>query len=376
MQRIGIDIRPLLEARRAGVPIYASEMTRALIARADRKYALFLNAWRSPGNKMPTADVPPESPLVEHRFHGYPNRLLNAGLRVGLPHLEQLMGNVDAVWLPNLNFASSKKPMVVTVHDLSFVRYPRFFTPKQRLWHRLLGVRGLLRGATAIVAVSEHTKADVMECFGIPAERITVASPGVSARYAPQSPEAVAAVRTKHGLQKPFFLFLGTLEPRKNVECIIRAFNALNSDTELVIAGGKGWMHETIFETAARSNKKDRIRFLGYVDESDKPGLYTAATALVYPSFYEGFGIPPVEAMACGTPVIASRDSSLGETVSDAGVLVDPYDVLELSRAMSAMLSDEPSVARLRTAGMERAKRFTWEKSAATLASVFDLIKL
>jgi glycosyltransferase involved in cell wall biosynthesis len=365
--RVAIDIRPLLEERRGGVSIYAAETVRALVSRASHDYVLFSNA----RGRVPT-DVPRESSTVTHRFFRYPNRLFNASLAfLGTPTVESLTGDVDAVWLPNLNFVATKKPLAVTVHDLSFVRSPRFFTAKQRLWHRLVDAKKTLRRADAVIAVSDHTKADVAETFGIPAGRIHVVHPAADARFAPQSPADVARVRAAHLLPEKFYLFLGALEPRKNVAGIIDAFDRLPGDAHLVIAGGSGWLNKDVFRRAASSPKAERIRFLGYVDEADKPALYAAALALVYPSFYEGFGMPPLEAMAVGTPVIASHVSSLGEVVGDAGLLVDPYVVGEIADAMAAVAEGARLRAELSRRGRERAKRFSWEESAARLESVF-----
>ncbi len=370
--RIAIDIRPLLERNRAGVPTYTAEMTRALAISGEHEYALFLNA---AGLTVP-ADIPSVSSRVSHHFSRYPNRLLNSGFAfLRAPKLEQLVGDVDAVYLPNLNFVATKKPTVVTVHDLSFVRYPRFFTPKQRLWHALVGAKKTLAGAAAIVAVSEHTKCDIIETFGISETRIHTVSPGVDARYAPQSQEEIERVRAKYSLPEKFFLYLGALEPRKNINAIIAAHEQACTDADFVIAGGKGWLYEKIFSRAAASKKRDRIRFIGYVDEVDKPGLYAAALSFVYPSFYEGFGMPPAEAMAVGTPVIASHATSLAEIVGDAGLLVDPYDHSELAAAMDAIAEQPTLAAHLRTKGFERAKKFTWESSAKKLADIFSSLR-
>ncbi len=365
--RVAIDIRPLLEERRGGVSIYAAETVRALVSRGSHDYVLFSNA----RGRVPT-DVPRESPTVTHRFFRYPNRLFNASLAfLGAPTVESLTGDVDAVWLPNLNFVATKKPLVVTVHDLSFVRSPRFFTAKQRLWHRLVDAKKTLRRADAVIAVSAHTKADVVETFGIPAERVHVAHPAADPRFRPQSPAEVARVRAALRLPEKFYLYLGALEPRKNIDGVIAAFDRTVGDADLVIAGGGGWLNEDVFRRAAASPKSDRIRFLGYVDEADKPALYAAALALVYPSFYEGFGMPPLEAMAVGTPVVASHVSSLGEVVGDAGLLVDPYAVGEIADAMRAVADDAALVAELGRRGRERAKRFSWQESAARLERVF-----
>ncbi|HTK04297.1 MAG TPA: glycosyltransferase family 1 protein [Candidatus Eisenbacteria bacterium] len=367
--RVIIDIRPLLEPRRSGVGTYTAEIVKALAARGRHDYALFANGLAG----EPPADLPPASATVARHFSRYPNRLLNASIALlGAPTLETLAGAADVAYLPNLNFVATSLPLIVTVHDLSFIRFPRFFSAKQRLWHAAVGAAGKLRRATTVIAVSEHTKRDIIETFGIPAERIEVASPGVSPAFAPKPEEAAATLR-RLGLQRPYFLFLGSLEPRKNITGLIDAFDKVSADQDLVIAGGKGWLYRDIFRRAAASPKRGRIRFLEYVDDADKPGLYAGATALVYPSFYEGFGMPPLEAMACGTPVIASHVSSLGEVVGDAGLLVDPHAADDIAAAMTAVVEDGRLAAELRRRGPERAKRYTWEKSAETLERVFSV---
>ncbi len=367
--RIAIDIRPLLERNRAGVPTYAAEITHALAASGTHEYALFLNAARL---AVP-ADVPAESRRISHQFFSYPNRLLNSGFAfLRTPTIEQLVGDIDAVYLPNLNFVATEKPTIVTVHDLSFVRYPRFFTPKQRLWHSLVGAKRTLERAAAIVAVSEHTKRDIVETFGISEQKIHVVSPGVGTQFKPQSQSEVERVRTKYSLPERFFLYLGALEPRKNIGAIIAAHERAATDADLVIAGGKGWLYDTIFRRAAASKKSDHIRFTGYVDEADKPGLYAAALAFVYPSFYEGFGMPPAEAMAVGTPVIASHATSLGEVIGDAGLLVDPYDHSALATAMDIVTKEPSLVDVLQKKGFAQSKKYTWENAAAQLEIIFE----
>lgn len=366
--RIIIDIRPLLEPRRSGVGTFTAETTKALTARGTHEYALFANGR---GTTVP-GDVPAPSPRVTHRFSRYPNRLLNASFAfLRRPRIETLAGPADAVWLPNLNFVASALPTVVTVHDLSFSRYPQFFTAKQRLWHRMINPRAALRRASAVVAVSEHTRMDVIETYGVPADKVTVAHPGIGATFVAQEDDAIRRVRERHGLRGPFFLFLGVIEPRKNVAGLIAAFSRVTADADLVIAGGKGWLCDDVFRAAVRSPKKDRIKFLGYVDEVEKPALYAAASAFVYPSFYEGFGIPPLEAMAVGTPVIASRTSSLGEVIGDAGLLVDPRSPADIADAMGAVFADGRLAEELRRRGSVRARDFTWDGTATSLERAF-----
>jgi len=369
--RVILDIRPMLEEKRSGVANYTARLLRALLDRppvAGRDYALFCNAY---GRTLP-ADLPAAAPHVERHFSRYPNRLLNAAFAfAGRPLLEGLCAGADAIYLPNLNFVATAKPLVATVHDLSFERYPRFFSAKQRLWHRLIRPRSLLRRAAFTVAVSEHTKTDLVESYGLDPDRIAVINPGVGPEFAPAGEAEKEQVRRKYGLDGEYFLYLGTIEPRKNVGGLIDAFDRLGGKTRLVIAGSRGWLCRDIFRQAARSPAAERIRFLDRVADGDQPALYSAAAALVYPSFYEGFGMPPLEAMACGTPVIVGHASSLGEVAGDAGLMVDPYDVGEIADAMKAVL-EEPGLGRLLGGrGRQRAARFTWEESAARLDRLF-----
>lgn len=363
--RILIDGRPMLERQRAGVATYAVEMARALAAVApEHDYQI----WASGLKAAWPADLPrPASGLAYRRTH-LPNKLVNAGFRFAAwPRLEDYAGKADFAWLPNLNFLATRLPYAITVHDLSFVRYPDFFTPKTRAWHAALNIPRLLKDAARVIAVSEHTKADLAEIYGVAPEKITVASPGVGPEFRPQAPEKIAELRARLGLPEKYFLFVGAKEPRKNLLGLIEAFERVPGGASLVLAGASGWMNKAVFRRAAASPKRDRILCLGYVAAADKPALYSGALALAYPSFYEGFGIPPVEAMACGTPVLAGHASSFPEVVGDAGVLVDPHNLTSIADGLTMIAEDEKTRALLRTRGLERAKRYTWEASAARL---------
>ncbi len=370
--RIAIDIRPLLEPQRAGVSLYALNLVNRLAERGAHDYLLFCNSSRLP---FPP-DAPPESANASRFFSRWPNRALNACFAgFGRPRIDRVVGGADLVYLPNLNFAAAGCPMAVTVHDLSFRRYPEFFSAKQRLWHRLVGAERLLNKARTVIAVSRHTKDDIAETYGIDTDRIGVVTPAVSDDYGPATSAQKDAVRRKYGLPERFLLYLGTLEPRKNIEGLIRAFGMAGSDIDLVIAGGKGWMYDRIFRSAKASAKKGHIHFTGYVEETDKPALYSAADAFVYPSFYEGFGMPALEAMACGTPVIASQTSSLGEVVAEAGLLVNPSDPEEMAYAIDSLMTDEKLRSRLAEAGHRRAADYSWDRSAADLEEIFSKMK-
>ncbi|MBN1584984.1 glycosyltransferase family 4 protein [Candidatus Uhrbacteria bacterium] len=367
-----IDIRSLLDRRRAGVGQYAYRLTMALLDRPPvpgRQYRLFAPGWKGvlPG------DLPEGNGRIGYCRPKIPNRILNAAVSLsGRPRLEDLAGNFDVAWLPNINFSATGRPYAVTVHDLSFIRFPEFFPAKMRLWHAMASPARLFRQAARVIAVSRHTKEDLIETYGIGEERIEIVSPAVGPEFRPAKPEERAAVREKYGLPERFFLFLGTIEPRKNIDGLIEAFGRLKTDSHLVIAGGRGWLWQKTLRQAAISPARDRIHFIDYVDEADKPALYSSAVALTYPSFYEGFGMPPLEAMACGCPVIASFASSLGEVVGEAGLLIDPHDLNELTEAMRLVLEETGLSERLSDSGIVAAKRFDWGTGAERIDSILN----
>jgi glycosyltransferase involved in cell wall biosynthesis len=191
-----------------------------------------------------------------------------------------------------------------------------------------------------------------------------------------REPERLAAIRAKYRLgAEPFFLGIGTLQPRKNYQRLIQAFSNIKnqiSNTKLVIVGGKGWMYDDIFSQVKRLGLEDHVLFPGFVDDDDLPALYSAAEALAYPSIYEGFGLPLLEAMACGTPVVTSVTSSLPELAGDAALLVEPTDIDALATAMRRLLQDADLRRRLVAAGFEQIRKFTWEKAAAQLLAVYE----
>lgn len=263
------------------------------------------------------------------------------------------------------------RPFVVTVHDLSYHHYPDAFRPANRSYLRILGERSVRR-ARRVIAVSQSTKDDLIEHYGLPAGRVDVVHHGVDEAFRPLPADEVAAFCARQGTPERFLLFVGTLEPRKNVVRLVEAYARLpRSCPPLVLVGGKGWLYDEVFRRVEELGLAGRVRPAGYVPAEDLPCWYNAAEALVYPSLYEGFGLPPLEAMACGTPVISSTASSLPEVVGDAGLLVDPEDVDALAAAMDRVLADAGLRERMRAAGLERARRFTWEGAARKTADTY-----
>jgi glycosyltransferase involved in cell wall biosynthesis len=261
---------------------------------------------------------------------------------------------------------------VFTLHDLIFLFHPETHKPLNR-WFLTLMMPRFLRAADAVIAVSECTKRDAVRFYGIPEEKITVIYEGVNPRFRPASPETIAAVRARYGLPEHFILYVGTIEPRKNLTALLEAFHHLlaTHDLRLVIVGKKGWLYEGFFRRLRELGLEDRVIFTGYVPDEDLPAIYSAADLFVFPSLYEGFGLPVLEAMACGTPVICSNTSSLPEVAGDAALLVDPTDVRALAGAMERALTDEHLRSELMAKGLERARWFTWEKAAAKTLEVY-----
>lgn len=264
------------------------------------------------------------------------------------------------------------RPSIVTVYDLSFIHYPQMLSPARRLYLRLF--TGLsCRRAHRVIAISQSTARDLAESLDIPPEKIDVAVPGYTAEiYRPLPAEAVAAFRRQRGLPERFWLFLGTLEPRKNLVTLLEAYAGLspNERPPLVLAGGKGWDFEPIFAAVERLGLGDSVYFPGFVPTADLPLWYNSAELFIYPSVFEGFGLPALEAMACGTPVVVSDASSLPEVAGDAGLLVPPHDVSAWTDALQQAGTDAAWRETAQQRGLAYAARFNWQSTAqATIAS-------
>ncbi len=269
-------------------------------------------------------------------------------------------------------------PGVVTVHDLSFVRTPQKLPPLKRAYHTAL-CRASVACATHVIAVSHQTAADLQTFWATPAERISVIHNGVSARFVPQPPERIAALRRQQRLPERYLLYLGTLEPRKNLDLLLRAFarwvqeaSAAAGDVALVLAGAKGWYYDEIFRTVTELGLAQRVHFPGFVPAADLPAWYAGAEAFVYPSLFEGFGLPVLEAMACGVPVICSRVASLLEVTGDAALTVAPDDEAGFAHALRLVLEQPPLRAALRVRGQAQAARFSWQRAAGQAMTVYE----
>lgn len=266
---------------------------------------------------------------------------------------------------------------VVTVHDLTVLLYPDAFNRTNQLYVSTI-TRESVRRADAVIADSANTRSDIVRLLGVAPEKVVAIPLGIDDQYRPASPALVEALRQRHGLPARFILYLGTLEPRKNIETLIRAYAELRRQDPaaplLVIAGGAGWRYQRVLEVVESLGLQGAVIFPGFVPQAELPTWYSAAEVFVYPSLYEGFGLPPLEAMACGAPIITSTASSLPEVVGDAGILVEPSDVTALAEAMRRVLADADLRADLRARGLARAAGFTWQRTAQATAAVYDRV--
>jgi len=279
-------------------------------------------------------------------------------------------------WIRGMPAGSMLARCIVTVHDLAFLKFPERFSAARRFYYRTSMVRGARRAAH-VIADSESTRQDLIGLGGIPAGRITVVHLGVDKTFAPVNNTAAAArVREKYSLPDRFFLFVGTIEPRKNVACIVEAYTQLASDLDidLVIAGRRGWKFGSLYRQIERAELTDRIFMPGRIDDEDLPALYSCAEAFVWPTIYEGFGLPLLEAMACGTPVISSDIDVVREVVGDAAVLIDPRAPEELTDAMRRVVSAGDVRDDLVRRGIARANKFPWEQTATRTLAVYERV--
>lgn len=368
--KIGIDIRCLMEKQYSGISEYTYNLLNNLL-KIDRQnqYFLFYNANKKV--KIPEFKFP----NLTYKGFSYPNKIFNLGIRfLKFAEIDKLIGGVDIFLIPNFLFTniSGDCKKVIIVHDLSFELYPEFFTFKKRLWHKLIGPKKLCQKADAIIAISENTKNDIIKIYQINPEKIKVVYQGINEIFLqPITESEKQRVKDKYNLPANYIFYLGNLEPRKNVETLILAFqNLKNEASNLVIAGGEAWKYKSIYKIWQNSPAKRRIKFLGYVDAFDKPALYSLAKIFVYPSIYEGFGLPPLEAMACQTPVITSFGSSLVEAIGDAGLLVDPNNYNELAKIIDQLLADEKLQNLFKERGLKQVKKFCWQSAATKILEI------
>jgi glycosyltransferase involved in cell wall biosynthesis len=369
---IAIDGNHLLGAR-VGMGQYASGLLEAMAkADAGSEYLVF-----ALGRSTRLGTPPVLAPNVSYRVRPISGRLHERLLLAGLaPPMELLVGRRPdiCIW-PNFISWPTLPGVgnVVVIHDLGYLLHSQFMTSHDRDYYSRLVPRALRR-ADRVVAVSSNCERELREHLGVPAERIAVVPPAIEpARFYPRSEDEIERVTQAHGVRGPYILYTGTVEPRKNLVTLLDAYAALPQELHdaftLVLAGGKGWLDGDI---RRRLDELSTLRIIttGYVSDAELPALYSGARLFVYPSLYEGFGMPPLEAMACGVPVITSNAASLPEVVGEAGLMVAATDTRGLSSAIERVLSDAELAAGMRERGLLRAQGLTWARSARLMLQV------
>ncbi|NCN99776.1 glycosyltransferase family 4 protein [Candidatus Falkowbacteria bacterium] len=388
--KIGVDIRVLMDKYYSGVSEYTANLLMAIL-RQDKlnNYKFFYNSWHDLGGRLDRWQQENSELIGTH----VPNKIFYSLQKfLAYPKLDKILGGVDIFWSPHFNFSSfsgsaSGLKKIITVCDLSFLRYPEFFSWRKRLWHGGLDIKKLLRESESIVAISEHTKRDIIELIGIDAKKITVIYPGNNISRSQPAAAAKEHFLRQHDLiidgeqgTAPFVLFVSNIEPRKNIKGLIEAFNILRnkyqsdlklSKLKLVLAGASGWKNKAIYQAWRQSPYQKDIKFLGYISQAEKEILYDSAAMLAYPSFYEGFGFPPLEAMTFGLPVVCSNVASLPEVVGEAAIMINPFDSEEIAEALASILIDDDLRESLINKGYERAKLFSWDKTAGEYLQLF-----
>jgi glycosyltransferase involved in cell wall biosynthesis len=376
--RIGIDARVLMDKYYSGVSEYTFCLVRELLAQdKTNEYVLFYNSAKNIKSRVQRFD----QVNVSYKAYRFPNKLFNYGWQkiLSWPKLDKVMG-VDIFFAPHINFISLARPQksILTIHDLSYWRYPEYFSARKNFWHRAVGVKKLINSFSWIVAVSQNTKQDIKELSGRK-RNIKIIYSGLSPEFKklPADDSRLSVVQQQYKLPKKFILFLANLEPRKNVCGLIKAYEILRqqfsqlAEYKLVIAGAWGWRAEPIKKVSQEAKYKDDILFLGYVRPKDKTALYNLASLFVYPSFYEGFGFPPLEAAACGVPVVTSSVSSLPEVVGSSALLINPFKPQEIAQAMAQILLNPSLADKLRLAGLKQAQKFSWPEAARQYLKLF-----
>ncbi len=374
--RIGLDGK-VLTLRAGGIGRYAINLTRALLAEA---------AARRPDLEFVVFTGPQTSRDVMEEFRGACEEcfldakssvirslaLVPAALRrVGV----DVFHGMDHVGVP---FVGRSGRYVATVHDVIALLLPETFTPRHRLVVRT-ALAMVRRRADLVIVPSRAVERDVVERLGLPADRVVVTPEGCEPRF---RPTPCAEVLARYGLPSRYVLAVGTLEPRKNLTTLLQAFARLRREDgidptlRLVLVGARGWLDEPIYETVRSLGLEGTVHFAGFVDDDDLPAVYSGAALFVFASLYEGFGLPLLEAMACGVPVVTSNVSAMPEVAGDAAVLVDPRDVDDLAGAIARTLRDDALRNRLRVAGLARARQFPWEATARrTLDAYASLVQ-
>jgi glycosyltransferase involved in cell wall biosynthesis len=376
--KVAIEADVLARGAKSGIYYYVQRLFAALLE-LDTKSLYYFVYFGSSRRAAGSFGLPPERVHLRP-IAWIPRKFYNALLRIPLaPPIDVLAGlRPDVFIFP----AFSRWPLrrtkssVVFVHDTAFIDYPEVLKTRHFGWYLRRGVPRSIRCADRVVTLSESSKRSIIANYGTSPDKITVIHPGIDHTvYAPRAADRVAAVRQKYGITRDYLLYVGTIEPRKNIGGIVAAYCALPADLrqryQLVLAGSKGWKDAGIEALAAKVDPSNLVR-TGFIDDADIAALYSGARVFVFPSFYEGWGMPVVEAMACGAPVITASNSSLPEAGGTAALYVDAGSSTELRDAIMQVLTNPKQREQMIAAGQTHAKTFSWQQSAQKLQALLE----
>ncbi len=365
---IGVDGR-YIQDHFPGIGRYTYNLIRSLAEIAPRDRFLVLYDPKAPNRRYhlsalasyPNIELVPVEVSTLSLAEQYRLPSLIKGLKVDLLH-----------WPYYIKPYLLALPSVVTLYDLIPKIYPQYMPSA---WARLafeVAVRLAIRNARRVISVSHSAKRDVVRLLGVRPSQVSVTPLGVEGRFRPLGEGVLATARDRYGLPERYVLYLGINKPHKNLVRLVEAFSKVETSYPLVLAGREDPRYPQAREAVARLGVEERVIFLGEVADGDLPALYSGATLFVFPSLYEGFGLPVLEAMACGTPMVCSKASSLPEIVGSAALMVDPFDTASLAEAMGRALGDGSLRATMREKGLERAAGFTWERTARETLSIYE----
>jgi glycosyltransferase involved in cell wall biosynthesis len=369
---IYIDISSAVHAK-AGIGRYASSLAQALAALQPGRFALFHNRGRRTQLPAGLESLPVRTIRAGYkpwRMAVWLGQLVGLGFNRLVPDAE--LFHATEHLLPPLRGV----PTVLTVHDMIFRLFPQH-QKRLNFWYLNATMPLYCRRADAIVTVSESSKSDIIASYGLDPAKVTVIYEAASPEFRPAPPAAVEKVREGYGLPDRFLLHVGTIEPRKNLTRLVEALQRLREEglaIPLVVAGRRGWLYHDFFRRLEESPVRDAVHFPGYIPAADLPLLYNAAAMVAVPSVYEGFGLPVLEAMACGTPVVCSDVSSLAEIGGEAALTFDPHSVEAMAEAIRAAWTDADLQEEMGKRGLERAAKFSWERAAQETLAVYGRV--
>lgn len=383
--KIAINVTPLNVTKRTGIQNYFFNLCKNLpLVDQKNEYIFFAHSYRHYKSLKLT--------IEEFGINNFKNTSARIS-RIPVPILSLMWKNInilsDKYFIRGADiFHTSEKlnpplknaKLIMTIFDITPIKF-KAYHKENKIKSYMNDLLQVLQKTDMVIAISQCTKNDILEYFEnvIIEDKIRVVPLAADKQYRQMYDEnLINEIKISYKIYKPYILFVGTLEPRKNIINLIRAYNilptSLKRNYQLVICGKKGWYYEEIFRTVSELNLEGNVIFTGYVPDKDIPLLMSGAEIFVYPTFYEGFGLPPLEAMSCGTPVISSNVSSIPEVVGDAGILINPNDTEELSNAIMRILNDENLKRQLISRGLQQAKKFSWEKTAKETLDVYNKI--